>query len=357
MKVGAQVMAKLNGSKRRGGFTLIELLVVISIIALLISILLPSLASARRVGQKVKCMAGLRQIATGAIQYASDNDDWVPGAPGGSGGYLAGAALAYGQSVQRYDFLGPIAKTMGLAFDLPDQGDTNGVKARFNRLRGDDPFLCPSNKFLADHFTGLNAGVGPMISYNVSRYQMWIRADSGVMAGFPGDGAGFSWYNNTFEVKLPVEWKPSLTRIGTGASKIYAADGARYSDGSTPPDYDMTPGGQWGGTFADAAPFAGPTAGSKSWDRSMAPGNGGSGSIDPRVYAFRHSNGQPGVGAPANAYKLNAVFYDGHVETLGDLEASNPHKWLPQNSTIEPGNVLPDVIGRYGINGVVKIGP
>lgn len=351
-------MSKRNHLNRLHGFTLIELLVVISIIALLISILLPSLSTARKVGQKVKCMANLRSICSGAVQYAGDNDDWVPGAPGGSGAYLAGAALAYGQSVQRYDFLGPLERMWNMGFEFPDQGDLENLKKRFNRLRSEGQFLCPSNRFLADHFSGVNAGVGPMISYNTSRYQMWVRAGSGIQAGIPADSqAGFSWYNNTFEVKLPQEWKPSVTRIGSPANKIYAADGARYSDGETPPDYDMTAGGQWGGTFSDSAPFQGTSAGSKSWDRSMAPGNGGSGAIDPRVYAFRHSSGTPTPGAPANAYKLNVGFYDGHVETLGDLEASNPHKWLPQNSKLSPGNVLQDVINQFGIGNDTNIGP
>lgn len=351
-------MPRKNPSKSVRAFTLIELLVVISIIALLISILLPALSSARRVGQKVKCMTGVRSIAVGAIQYAGDNDDWIPGAPGGSGAYLAGAAIAYGQSVQRYDFLGPLERQMGLGFEFPDQGDQEGLKKRFNRLRGEAQFLCASNKFLASHFSGINAGVGPMVSYNMSRYQLWVRASSGSQAGVPADTqAGFSWYNNIFEVKLPLEWKPSFTRIGSPANKIMVADGARYSDGDTAPDYDLTAGGQWGGTFADSAPFQGPTAGSKSWDRSRSPGNGGSGSVDARVYAFRHSNGDPAPGAKANAFRFNAGFYDGHVETMGDLEASNPHKWLPQNSTLDPGNVLPDVISQFGIVPGTRIGP
>ena len=54
-------------------FTLVELLTVIFLIALLISILLPSVNIAREQANSVVCMSHMRQIVASMLNYASDN--------------------------------------------------------------------------------------------------------------------------------------------------------------------------------------------------------------------------------------------------------------------------------------------
>ena len=62
---------------RRLQFTLIELLVVVSIISILMSMLLPALAKARRQVKSVMCVTNLRQFALMFGIYADDQDGWI----------------------------------------------------------------------------------------------------------------------------------------------------------------------------------------------------------------------------------------------------------------------------------------
>jgi len=59
-------------------FTLIELLVVNAIIALLVSILLPSLKTAKELARQVVCLSNNKQVGVLFAYYAEDNKGLVP---------------------------------------------------------------------------------------------------------------------------------------------------------------------------------------------------------------------------------------------------------------------------------------
>lgn len=65
----------------RGGFTLIELLVVISILAVLLALLMPALASARQASKRGVCLSNLRQIGIAVHTYADDFEGKIPFGP------------------------------------------------------------------------------------------------------------------------------------------------------------------------------------------------------------------------------------------------------------------------------------
>jgi prepilin-type N-terminal cleavage/methylation domain-containing protein/prepilin-type processing-associated H-X9-DG protein len=63
---------------RGRGFTLVELLVVIGIIAVLVSLLLPTLGKAREAAGRTKCLANLRSIGQMVSMYANMYGDQIP---------------------------------------------------------------------------------------------------------------------------------------------------------------------------------------------------------------------------------------------------------------------------------------
>lgn len=74
---GSMSSSMRGNFKQAGAFTLIELLVVIAIIAILAAILLPVLSAAKEKAKRAQCLSNQKQISTGMIIYAGDNNDVV----------------------------------------------------------------------------------------------------------------------------------------------------------------------------------------------------------------------------------------------------------------------------------------
>lgn len=108
--------------RQKKAFTLIELLVVISIIALLLSILMPSLNLVKKRARRIVCATQIRQLGLGMAMYAGENNGKVPSDP---------KAAAY---IYLWDVATPVVDAVA-KFTGADTDDPDSLK---------DMFYCPS---------------------------------------------------------------------------------------------------------------------------------------------------------------------------------------------------------------------
>ena len=141
---------------RVNAFTLIELLVVIAIITLLISILMPSLASARSQAKSATCLANLKRLGTGMNLYLVNHRDRFPpfrlkkGKPGADEDYVNN----HGRAKPRWHWFVDSAEVGPVIDPVPFLDEIEGSGSFGDNSVGDDGeegrtmtnkfFLCPS---------------------------------------------------------------------------------------------------------------------------------------------------------------------------------------------------------------------
>jgi len=119
-------------SQNQPAFTLIELLVVIAIIALLVSVLMPSLARARDLAKSAGCAMHLRNLGLGLVLYQGENDDFVVPSynmtgTGGEGTPLDG----WGPILDLGGLVAGNETLAGSSFMCPSVDDKDGVADRY----------------------------------------------------------------------------------------------------------------------------------------------------------------------------------------------------------------------------------
>ncbi len=236
----------MEKKKKRRAFTLIELLVVVAIIALLISILLPSLSRARELSKRLVCGANLKGLSTSCKIYANENLELWP-VPAFSEEAIGDQGIEYvdqtgtaNSTLRRYEWSQTDEDDPG-----PPSTQISTTRAFWMLVRTGDvtvkQFICPSASDAVDDTNeidlyydfktisrvsyGYQVPYGPgdtRPSENVDS-RMGMAADKGPFAtGQPSDwptcGAGYQEYTvNT----APNRWKRlnSGNHGGTGAGE------------------------------------------------------------------------------------------------------------------------------------------
>jgi prepilin-type N-terminal cleavage/methylation domain-containing protein len=327
----------LRPTGRHAGFTLIEVLVVVAIIALLISILLPSLARAKEQARQAVCSANLSHMAKAASEYSAEQKDWIPGSPlttgywwvQNQGNRVWDPSLPYFNRtvVEWFDFTTPLRVQMYGSKSLPLLGTPEDTRIALLRKITEEPFACPCvQQYYPPYqggtfFGGRNPPPIRMTSYLTMETIM--RGGPGVYQQYASAGNPTAAY-----IALPPDWEilppqgylPRQDRLGRSSMKVFAADGLRYYSSDTEWDYNCDPCASKG-IMTAASPAIGWNYGR---EYNLA-----------HKFSYRHGNHN----------RFDAGFFDGHVEGMTAVtsddttrpftgKATDPKYYCPSNSVI-----------------------
>jgi prepilin-type N-terminal cleavage/methylation domain-containing protein/prepilin-type processing-associated H-X9-DG protein len=355
----------MKAEKRLKAFTLIELLVVIAIIALLIGILLPALGQARAAARKLVCATTQRSIGQGVQTYALDNKDFYPG-PNSSGAqyrFNRGPGTLFGMHSETssttpttvWDWISPsLGDSLGLS-----ENRAKRTSQIFNDFGCTEANIFVDTTFggwvdTSDFFNELTQGRGfRQVSYLTPGAFHYYSSEWGsnrapVIPGDYGNQAPRYWTGFDDPATTPRTFKPNMMQVGTSLStKIFAADGTRYlveEHGALILDFDISPLAQTYSSFGTSGPIYddGPS-GSRAYGRNTI--------TDSQLNAelsIRHND------------SVNAVFFDGHVESLNSKDMyTNPNPWFPSGSIFTGEAATPESVDfmeqQQGNRSVAKI--
>lgn len=340
-------------------FTLIELLVVVAIIALLISILLPSLRCARDQARAARCGVQLRSLGGGLNAYATEQKDWIPGVNTSGATFnieylsntaaLLGTLRKSGRPVQDWDWITPIIRYDG------DMGDTRAKRFQLVVNR----YQCPTNEGLkvddlypdnlagvidAADFRALLENWSPLSYLMPAHFQLWGQSDTGRRIWASGFTVITAKVADPDWEAYPTNYRSRLSELGNPSQKIAASDGTRYLDETGTLDHDVRPFGTQFGSFTSAGAWwcgdaaYGVRQGSTNWaGKTVNAGTWPLNKGNALRLSYRHgcASGDAPTDAQSNKGSINAMFFDGHVTRLNDRQSREISYWYPKGSVVK----------------------
>ena len=303
-------------SRMKKGFTLVELLVVIGIIAVLISILLPTLAAARRSAYNAQCLSNARQLTMAAMLFAHEHRGYVPTASDDKWAKINDPIR------QKFAYRAePTHPDKVVVFDhysslIPYLGGKMGQTFLSAPEAQSKVFRCPADNALEMSPAGYKifnnvAGGYQAVSYGYNADIACVSDVTGVgRFGQGGDSIGVVWGPSgpgyTATIGQPLQCK--LGRIHKASEVLLFADcGIREkTGGSFPLDYPDSLYYTTNWMDLNAVPAG---------DRGKLSGVLKTSWLKDRIPMLRHGGKKKADGSFAEC-RINVAFADGHAETV-----------------------------------------
>lgn len=333
-----------RGSTRdRRGFTLIELLVVVAIIALLVSILLPSLSKAKAMAQAVRCATNMKSLGNAVAIYTTEWDVYPPSYvyPKGNGtwdpmnqdsshpnGYLHWSYLLLGQNMLADTaFICPANQQQGVPRTNPGPDAADWESAQVDQNGSSSPNSLHDLQARRTSYTA-NAAIMPRNKFTRA-LSGGSRVNRLVQASELSDMAG-----TIMVAEFRDTWQAAAVSDGGVLSKSHRPVNPFWHISSGADEYNAPDHGHGASGFT-----YGPGDDFGLQEESVVAGKVGliNGSAGPEINAVgRHHPGEEDRFGGA----ANFLYCDGHVERKTIHRTMVDRDWGDRYYSLSGGNVI-----------------